>query len=136
MEGLIGIALALGVALFAAVAGFERERGFYPMLLLVIASYYPLFAVIGGSPAALAVDAAVLGGFAILAVAGLRRSLWIVVAALAAHAALDLVHARLAPHSGAPAWWPPFCMGFDLAAAAWLALRLRRAGALRPEVGR
>ena len=45
MEYLIGLILALAVAGFAAVLGFDRERVFYPTLLIVIASYYALFAV-------------------------------------------------------------------------------------------
>jgi hypothetical protein len=49
MEYLIGVILSLAVAVFAAVVGFDRERAFYPTVLIVIASYYILFAVIGVS---------------------------------------------------------------------------------------
>jgi hypothetical protein len=44
MEYLIGVILSLAVAGFAAVIGFDRERAFYPTVLIVIASYYVLFA--------------------------------------------------------------------------------------------
>ena len=40
MEYLIGLILSLAVAGSAAVIGFDRERAFYPTVLIVIASYY------------------------------------------------------------------------------------------------
>ena len=46
MEYLIGVILTLAVAAFATVVGFDRERAFYATVLIVIASYYALFAVI------------------------------------------------------------------------------------------
>ena len=47
MEYLVGAALALVVCLSAGAAGFDRDRSFYPVILIVIASYYLLFAVLG-----------------------------------------------------------------------------------------
>ena len=49
MEYLIGVILSLAVAGFAAVVGFDRERAFYPTVLIVVASYYILFAAMGAS---------------------------------------------------------------------------------------
>jgi hypothetical protein len=49
MEYLVGVILTLAVAAFAFVVGFDRERAFYPTVLIVIASYYALFAVMGAS---------------------------------------------------------------------------------------
>jgi hypothetical protein len=49
MECLIGIGLALVVCAFAMLVGFDRDRVFYPTLVIVIATYYILFAVIGSS---------------------------------------------------------------------------------------
>lgn len=45
MEYLIGVALAVVVCAFATLAGFDRDRVFYPTLVPVVASYYVLFAV-------------------------------------------------------------------------------------------
>jgi multidrug transporter EmrE-like cation transporter len=45
----IGLLLALVVSLLAWAAGFDRDRSFYPTVLCVVASYYVLFAVMGGS---------------------------------------------------------------------------------------
>jgi hypothetical protein len=39
MPYVIGIVLSLGVAFFAKSVGFDRDRAFYPTLLIVIASY-------------------------------------------------------------------------------------------------
>ena len=45
----VGIVLSIGVALFARWVGFDRDRAFYPTVLIVIASYYVLFAAMIGS---------------------------------------------------------------------------------------
>ena len=124
MAYLIGIALALAVAGFAGLTGLDRERGFYPTVLVVIASYYDLFAVMGGAMPVLGVETLGLVAYAAVAVIGFRTSLWVVVAGMAAHAALDTVHAALIANFGAPAWWPPFCLSFDLTLAVWLGWRL------------
>ena len=49
VEYLIGVALAAAVAGLATVVGFDRDRSFGPTILIVVASYYVLFAVMGGS---------------------------------------------------------------------------------------
>ncbi len=45
MEYRIGLILAVAVAGSAIAIGLDRERTFYPTVLMVIASYYVLFAV-------------------------------------------------------------------------------------------
>ena len=49
MPYVVGIVLSLGVAVFARRVGFDRDRAFYPTVLIVIASYYVLFAAMSGS---------------------------------------------------------------------------------------
>jgi hypothetical protein len=122
----IGIVLACGVSLFGRLSGFDRDRAFYPTALVVIASLYLLFAVMGGSIYALAVESMFTLGFVVVAVLGFRVSLWMVVAGLAAHGAFDAVHSNVVANAGVPAWWPPFCLAYDLTAAgclAWLSAR-------------
>ena len=126
---IVGVVLALLVAAFARGVGFDRDRAFYPVVMIVIAAYYVLFAVMGGSRRALLVETAIMTVFVVLAVAGFRKSLWLVVAALAAHGVLDLVHPRLVTNPGVPAWWPAWCMAYDVTAGAALAWLLTR----RPE---
>jgi hypothetical protein len=52
-------------------------------------------------------------------------------AGLAAHGVQDLFHARLVANPGVPAWWPAFCLTYDLAAAGYLAWCLTRKHARR-----
>src|SRR6266446_8075161 len=75
----------LGVALFARCVGFDRDRAFYPIVLMVIASYYVLFAAMSGSVHAVLAESVAMTMFAIAAVAGFKSSAWIVVATLASH---------------------------------------------------
>ena len=67
---LIGAGLAAIVAVFAEAVGFHRERSFYPVVLIVIALLYLLYAVIGGSNAALLAESLPALVFISLAVAG------------------------------------------------------------------
>ncbi|WP_310542923.1 DUF3703 domain-containing protein [Phenylobacterium sp.] len=124
METVIGVTLALGVALFASAAGFDRARSFYPVLLVMIAGYYVLFAVQAGSVHILTLELWFVCGFVSIAVAGFRWNLWLVVAGLLGHGMLDFVHPHLMPNPSAPIWWPQFCLAFDAAAAVCLAVRL------------
>jgi hypothetical protein len=126
MEYLIGVGLALAVCVFAMVAGFDRDRVFYPMVVTVRASYYILFAAIGSSAQALAVESVIAAEFFALAVAGFKKSLWVIVAALAGHGILDFFHHLFIPNPGVPAWWPGFCLAFDVLAGGFLAMLLMR----------
>jgi hypothetical protein len=118
---LIGVLLAIVVVLLGAAGGFDRDRSFYPTLLMAIASYYVLFAAIAGSTNAIATEAVVMAVFVALAISSVRRNLWFAVVGLAAHGVFDSFHAVLAPSTGAPTWWPAFCLAFDVTAAAYVA---------------
>lgn len=122
MEYAVGLVVALLVYLFAKSVGFDRDRSFYPTVLVIIASYYVLFAVMGGSTRSLVLELVGMGVFMVLAVIGFRRNLWLVVVAIGAHGVFDLFHARLVDNPGVPNWWPAFCMSADVGIAALLAL--------------
>jgi hypothetical protein len=126
MEFLVGAVLALSVGLFATFLGLDRDRAFYPTVMIVIASYYALFAVMGGSAQALAIESIVIVVFLGASIAGFRTSLWLVVAALAGHGLFDFIHGHLIVNPGVPAWWPSFCLSYDVVAAAYLAWLLLR----------
>lgn len=125
MALLIGAFLALAVGLFATSLGLDRDRAFYPTVTIVIASYYALFAVMGASAHALVLESLAGAVFLAAAASGFRSSLWVVVAALAAHGLFDLVHGRVISNPGVPGWWPQFCLTYDVAAAAYLAWLLK-----------
>ena len=126
MPYLTGVVVALLTGLLCRLAGLDRDRAVYPVVLIVTASYYVLFAAMGGSTRAVIVESTLVTGFTIIAVTGFRWSLWWIVAALAGHGAFDLVHDRVVSNPGVPAWWPAFCLSFDVALAVFLALLLRR----------
>jgi hypothetical protein len=126
MEYVVGISLALAVSLLASVVGFERDRAFYPTVMIVIASYYDLFAIIGGSVAALGLELVVFAAFLLVSVIGFKTNLWLVAGALFAHGVFDFSHDRLISNPGVPAWWPGFCLSYDIVAAIYLAWLLSR----------
>jgi hypothetical protein len=82
------------------VAGFDRDRVFYLTVLIVIATYYILFAVMGSSTPTLAIESA--ASFLVLAVAGFKKNLWLVVAALAGHGVFDFFHQLFIQNPGVP----------------------------------
>ena len=125
MALLVGALLALAVGLFATAIGLDRDRAFYPTVTIVIASYYALFAVMGASTNALVLESIVGAVFFAVAAYGFRSSLWVVVLALAAHGIFDVAHSQVISNSGVPAWWPAFCLTYDVTAAAYLALLLK-----------
>jgi hypothetical protein len=126
MEYLIGAGLAVMVCTFAMLAGFDRDRVFYPTVLTVIASYYILFAAMGGSRRALALESLITGVFLVLAVAGFKRSLWLIVVALVGHGIFDFFHDLVVHNTGVPDWWSGFCLAFDVLAGSFLAMLLVR----------
>jgi len=126
VEIIVGVVLAVVVLGFATLVGFDRDRAFYPTVMVVIASYYGLFGVMGGSRDALIAEVAAAGVFVVASVLGFKRSLWIVAAALAAHGVFDYFHGHLIPDPGVPGWWPGFCGTFDVVAAIYLSWLLMR----------
>jgi hypothetical protein len=128
MAYLVGFLLALGIGQAARVTGIDRKRGFYPLVLGVVGSFYVLFAVMCGVAGVLGAEIGLMAVFVALAAAGLRLSPWWIVAGLAAHGTIDAVHGMLIHNHGVPAWWPAFCGTYDLTAAAMLAVMLRADG--------
>ena len=122
----VGIVLSIAVALFARWVGFDRDRAFYPTVLIVIASYYVLFAAMSGSIQTVVLESVVMTPFVIAAVAGFKGSAWIIVGGLAVHGVQDAVHGYIVANAGVPAWWPAWCLAYDVGAAgalAWLVIR-------------
>ncbi len=69
MEYFIGLLVASAVAGLAA-GGFGRDRSFAPTILIVVAHYYVLFAIMGGSNRALVIESIVASGFLLSALFG------------------------------------------------------------------
>jgi len=135
---LIGIVLAISTAALGRFAGFDRDRVFYPTVLIVTASYYVLFAVLGRSMSALIVECIVVTLFVVAAIAGFKLNLWFVVVALVAHGVFDLLHASIVTNPGVPVYWPAFCMSYDVALAAilvWIVRRRNSGATIAPASG-
>ena len=128
MALLVGALLALAVGLMTTATGLDRDRALYPVVTMVVAAYYALFAVMGASTNILVLECVAGAVFLAVAVFGFRSSLWLVVLALAGHGVFDLVHGRVIANPGVPAWWPAFCLTYDVTAAAYLAWRLKSGG--------
>src|SRR5437879_12225854 len=92
MEYFIGLILSLAVGVSATVIGLDRERAFYPTVLIVVASYYVLFAVMAASGRTLVIEIAVASGFLLLAIIGYKKSLWLVAIALSGHGVFYIVN--------------------------------------------
>ena len=124
MEYLIGLLLSLAVAGLVVVIGLDRERGFYPTVMILTAAYYVLFALMGGSTRALMMEILVASGFSLIAIIGYKRNLWLIVIALVGHGAFDMVHRLMFENLGVPHWWPGFCLVIDIILGGLLTIRL------------
>ena len=126
MEYLIGFLLALGICTASTAIGFDRDRSFYPTILIVIAFLYGLFALIAGSTQALLAELLPMVLFVLAAVTGFKKRLWWVAGGLIAHGIFDFVHPRMIQNPGVPTWWPGFCMTYDVIAGAYLLYLIKR----------
>jgi len=122
MEYIFGFALALFFCGAAAWLGMDRERVFYPAVVMAVASYYLAFAVVDGRNGVMQSEVAIAAVFIAGAAAGFKYSPWIAVVALAGHGVMDGFHQHLVHNTGVPQVWPGFCMTFDVTAAVIVAL--------------
>jgi uncharacterized membrane protein HdeD (DUF308 family) len=120
MPLVVGVLLAVATAALAKFTRFEEERSFYSTVLVIIASYYVLFAVLGGSSHALVGELVVAIVFSIAAILGALFLPALVGIAIMGHGLFDLVHDLLIENSGVPPWWPAFCGIFDIVLGLWV----------------
>src|SRR5689334_19580403 len=104
MEYLIGVFLAFGISIGATAIGFDREKSFYPTVLIVIAFLYGLFAILGASTHALVLELLPGAVFVLAAVLGFKKTLWWAVAGLIGHGLFDYVHGHIISNPGVPAY--------------------------------
>tara|TARA_R110002167_G_scaffold91570_2_gene246399 strand:- start:71 stop:475 length:405 start_codon:yes stop_codon:yes gene_type:complete len=114
----IGLGLGGAIALFARQMRFDQDRSFYPTVLIVIASYYVLFAVMSGAP--IVVELVVAGIFSALAIAGAHYRVPLAGWGILLHGIFDFTRVGLIGDGGAPLWWPAFCGGIDVVLGLWL----------------
>ena len=120
-----GALLAVGIAALAKFTRFEEDRSFYSTVLIIIASYYVLFAVLSGSGHALVWELVIAAAFSTVAIVGALFLPALVGTGIVAHGLFDLVHDVLIENSGVPTWWPSFCGSIDVFLGLWVILLTR-----------
>jgi hypothetical protein len=115
-----GVGLALVLAIFGKLTGYEKDRSFFPTLLIVIASYYLLFAILDGSVSTILIEIAVAAFFIVLAIWGSYQFPLIVGAGIALHGIFDFMYGYFYLNNGVPVWWPAFCAGIDIPFGLWV----------------
>jgi hypothetical protein len=115
-----GAGLAVVLAIFGKLTGYEKDRSFFPTLLIVIASYYLLFAILDGSVSTILIEIAVAAIFIVSAIWGSYRFPLIVGAAITLHGIFDFMYGYLYVNNGVPVWWPAFCAGIDIPFGLWV----------------
>jgi hypothetical protein len=122
---LVGVLLAIGVAALAKFTRFDQDRSFYSTVLVIIASYYVLFAVLDGSGHALVWELVIAVAFSTAAIIGALFLPTLVGIGIVAHGLFDLVHDGLIENPGVPAWWPGFCGSIDVVLGLWVIMLTR-----------
>ncbi len=126
MEYLVGAVLGILVGFGTTAVGMDRDRALYPAALIVIAAYYDLFAVMGGSTEALIAEVAAGLVFVGLAVVGFRYTLCLTAAGVAGHGIFDILHDYIIYNPGVPGFWLGFCSSIDIVLGLYLAWMLWR----------
>ena len=124
---LVGVLTAVAIAVLAKSTRFDQDRSFYPTVLIIIASYYVLFAVMGGSPHALVWELVVAVAFSAVAIVGGLYLPLLVGVGIVAHGLFDLVYFTMMENAGVPDWWPGFCGSLDVVLGLWV-IGLSRSG--------
>ena len=122
---LVGILLAVGIAALAKFTRFDEDRSFYCTVLVIIASYYVLFAVLDGSGHALVWELVIAVAFLIVAIIGALILPTLVGTGIVAHGLFDLVHDAIIENAGVPTWWPSFCGSIDVVLGLWVIILTR-----------
>lgn len=131
MPVVIGVLSAVAIAAFARSMRFDQDRSFYPTVLVVIAAYYILFAVMGGSSLALVWELAAAVAFSTMAILGALYLPVLVGVGIVAHGLFDFVHHTMLENAGVPNWWPGFCGSLDVVLGLWVISLSRSGGAFK-----
>jgi hypothetical protein len=124
MEYLVGIGLGIIIGISTTHLGMHRDRALYPAALIVIAAYYDLFAVMGGSNEALIAELAAGAIFVSLAIAGFKSTLWLTAVGITGHGIYDIFHDYVIYNAGVPPFWRGFCSTIDVVLGIYLAWML------------
>lgn len=115
---LAGVILAMVLALAGRITRFDIDRGYYTTLLIAIASYYVLFAVMAAE--SLLPEIFATSAFSLVAIVGAYRCASLIGVGILLHGVFDFFHPTLIVNSGVPEWWPPFCGAVDIVLGLWV----------------
>jgi hypothetical protein len=118
LEVFIGVVLSLFLIISAKFMRFDRDVSFYPSILIFIAIFYILFAVMAGHSIVREIGIAAI--FILLALYGAYKSLFVVGLAIALHGVYDILHIVQFTETVAPTWWAPFCATVDFVVGIWV----------------
>jgi hypothetical protein len=122
----VGVLLAVGIAALAKFTRFDEDRSFYSTVLIIIATYYVLFALLDSSAHALVWELVIAVAFSIVAIIGALFLPTLVGTGIIAHGLFDLVHDAIIENPGVPTWWPSFCGSIDVVLGLWVILTRSR----------
>lgn len=120
LELIIGILLGIFIVLLAIKTGFDKDSSFYPVLLIVIAFYYVLFAFQTNNTYEIIFETGIALLFSIIAILGHHKHIKIVGIALILHGIYDLFQGNIVFSTNLPQWWPLFCLGVDVTLGIWI----------------
>ena len=120
VELIIGILLGVFIVLLAIKTGFDKDSSSYPVLLIVIAFYYVLFAFQANDTNEIIFEVIIAFLFSVIAIFGHHRNLKIVGIALILHGIYDLFQGDIVYSTNPPQWWPMFCLGVDVTIGIWV----------------
>lgn len=115
---IIGATLGIILAIFARLTKFDRDRSYYAVVLIVIATYYVLFACIANE--AIVAEIFVASLFSILATLGGLRWQILLGIGICLHGVFDFMHGYIISNPGVPIWWPAFCGSIDIVLGLWV----------------
>ncbi|GAA5315169.1 MAG: hypothetical protein AseanaTS_03730 [Candidatus Pelagadaptatus aseana] len=115
---MIGALLAVALCVTGRVTRFDQDRSYHAVILIVIATYYVLFAVMAGEAIMEEIVAASI--FSFLAFLGALRFPLLLGIGILAHGLFDVVHHLLIHNSGVPIWWLAFCASVDIILGGWV----------------
>ena len=114
----IGLCLALFIILAGKYSRFDRDTSYFPVLLIVIASYYVLFAIMQNQ--SIVFELMVASCFLFLAVFCAKKAPIVIGIALIMHGLYDILHVFVLKHQVAPHWWGEFCASVDIVLGIWV----------------
>ncbi len=115
---IVGIIIAVIVIIQARVMKFDKSRSYYTSMLIIIPTYYVLFAFM--SEEAILIEIVIAIFFTIIATIGALFYPILIGVGLLAHGIFDFLHPYFIVNSGVPLWWPAFCAGADIILGVWI----------------